>query len=588
MNPVKTHCLIILFAASVHHVLAAVDFAQCFAEIRNGSHGSMGGTDTHGNPVDIKNATAITYDLCLQAWGGAFSWSSFSQQFSAWLLPWLALLSQFPFGCKYKWDNLMSVILALGSPCLAAYSLALTVLNTKWVARRFANTNYPNSRHAVIILCCLQQTALKVTTEGGQLASLIVLSENDPWWEELAQWLDYADIHTWTIAGKSSDVTTTTVTECFPGVTSIAWVVIAYALTIIDAFSTISTDPNSNGQGLSGVGSIWLWMIPLTIGYLQISPRCDAERVTTALCRANQVSHVAGPNGAMNADAIGEMRALSIHHLRDSLYHDQEATAPIYNYARFLSYVQVVEEFVSAFRYATEKANRRIPVNSAVTWEVGDGKSIHPANRQGSAAQIEEYCSAPLFVRRSHWGPDVCSRLFVASLAALALQWSTSGASLLIVYFTPTVGLGCRSFAYLLYAVLATVVWATLVVSSILSHYATVFPEPSGPEFAHRFAARLAVFLRRLAKVLATLNAAWILGAFLLQFANFFDRCYCNSVVLGLGKRAHNDMFLGSSDISAMKGAWVGGIVLAVFVSSFWLAFINVFMDPPLPPAERR
>jgi hypothetical protein len=33
------------------------------------------------------------------------------------------------------------------------------------------------------------------------------------------------------------------------GVTSVAWVVIAYALTIIDAFSTISTDPNSNAQG---------------------------------------------------------------------------------------------------------------------------------------------------------------------------------------------------------------------------------------------------------------------------------------------------------------------------------------------------
>jgi hypothetical protein len=189
-------------------VSASVDFNQCFAEIKNGSYGMTGGTDNQGNPVpDITTATSITYELCIRACGkggGAFSWSAFSQQFSAWLLPWLALLSQLPFGSRYKWDNLMSVILALGSPCLAAYSLALTVLNTKWVASRFANSKYPNSLHAIIILSSLQQTPLKVTTEGSLLASLVVLPENDAWWRELAEWLDYADIHTWTIAGEWS------------------------------------------------------------------------------------------------------------------------------------------------------------------------------------------------------------------------------------------------------------------------------------------------------------------------------------------------------------------------------------------------
>ncbi|KAJ7216598.1 hypothetical protein GGX14DRAFT_442128 [Mycena pura] len=565
MTPVKTHCLILLFVTSVNLVFAAVDFPQCFAEIRNGTRWTAGGTDSHGNPVaNITNATAITYQLCVQACGtgsGALSWSSFSQQFSAWLLPWFALLSQLPFGSKYKWDNLMSVVLALGSPCLAAYSLALTVLNTKWVTRRFANARYPNSRHAAFILCCLQQTALRVTTEGGRLASLIVLPENDPWWEELAEWLDHADTHTWTLSGVSS----------------VAWVAIAYALTIIDAFSTIATDPN---RGLSGVGSIWLWMLPVTIGYLQISPRCDAERVATALGRANSISYVAGSNGMINAAAVGEMRALSVHLHRGSLHHDQEATAPIYNYSRFLPFAQVVEEIATAFHCATEKGNRRVPVNSAVRWEVGEGGSTHTASRRGSAAQIEEYCRAPPFVRRSHWGQGVFSRFFVASLAALVLQWSTSGASLMIVYFTPTVGLGCRSGAYLLYSVVATMIWAILVTSSILSHYATAYPKFSKPELAHRTAAQLAIFLRRLAKLLATLNAAWIIAAFMLQFANFFDSCYCNSVVLGLGTRARVNMVLDSSDIAAMKGVWVGGIVLAVVVSSFWWTFINVLMDP--------
>jgi hypothetical protein len=332
-----------------------------------------------------------------------------------------------------------------------------------------------------------------------------------------------------------------------------------------------------------------------------MSPRCDADRVTNALNRANNISHVASANGAVNADAVNDKRALSSHLFRGSLYRDQDATAPIYNYARFLPFVQAVEAFYSAFRYASDNAKKRIPVDPDAQWERGDGKMVHPANRRGTTAQVEAYCAAPPYARRSHWGPDVFSRFAIASLAALALQWSSTGASIMIVYFTPTVGeclqfffrpkltvlpigLGCRSGAYLLYGGVATLIWVILVFSSFLSHYAMSYPAAASPSLAHRVAAHVAVFFRRLAKFLATCNAAWIITAFLLQFGNFYDRCYCNSDVLGLGKRAHNVMLLEASDISAMKAAWIGGIVLAVVPSGLFLAFLNVLMDPPLPP----
>ncbi|KAJ6477352.1 hypothetical protein C8R47DRAFT_1140135 [Mycena vitilis] len=497
-------CVLIACAGSVS------DFPQCFAEIKNGeSNGTTGGTNNQGEPVDdIRQATSITHELCKRACGSGAGLQ-------------LTILGL----ARYNWDNLI--------PCLAAYSLALTVLNTGWLTRRFAHSTYPNSAHAALILSSLQQNPLKVTTEGSLLASLVVLPENDPWWKELAEWLDYADIHTWTIAA----------------VTSVAWVVIAYALTIIDAFSTISTDPNSNGQGLSGVGSIWLWMLSITIGYLQISPR---------------------PNGAVNADTVNKLRALSFHTYRGSLYSDQDAAGPpIYNYARLFSFVQVVEEFVAAFRYATENSKAHKPVDSSAQWVAADGKTIHPANRSGTVAQVEAFVALRLI-------------FLIASLAALALQWSTSGASVLIVYFTPTVGSGCRSGAYLLYAAVATLIWWLLVVSSALTHYATIYPEY--PDVSQRAAAYAAISPRRVAKFLATCNAAWIISAFLLQFGNFYDRCYCNSDVLGLGKRAHNVMLLEGPDISAMKAAWIGGVILAVVVSSLFLGFINVFIDPPLPP----
>ena len=177
--------------------VAGTNFDICLAKVQNGTFGvglDVGGTDDRGYPVNVSLATGITYSLCVQACGGGqepFQWSIFSQQFSAWLLPWLALVSQLPFGANDKLDNLDSVLLTVGSPTLAAYSLTLTVLNSRWVTRRFARYTYPNARNAIRILSSLQQSPIRVVKEGGLLASLIVLPQNDEWWTELSEWIDY-------------------------------------------------------------------------------------------------------------------------------------------------------------------------------------------------------------------------------------------------------------------------------------------------------------------------------------------------------------------------------------------------------------
>ncbi|KAJ6602348.1 hypothetical protein B0H10DRAFT_1823065 [Mycena sp. CBHHK59/15] len=557
----------------IDSVVASVNFTQCFQDVKSNwisFNDTTGATDSHGNPVsDLSLATGITYALCVEACGtggGPFSWSQFSQQLSAWLLPWVALFFQFPFGSRFKYDNLMSVVLALGSPCLAAYSLSLTVLNKRWIARRFANIQYPNSGRAALVLSSLQYAPLTVNIDGNLLASLVVLPENDKWWRELAEWLDYADIHTWTLAG----------------IASMIWVVLAYILTIIDAFNAISTDPNGNGQGLSGIGSIWLWTIPVCLGYLQLSPRCDTKRLENALNRANKVAHVAGTDGVIRASTLNARHALSFEFCRkDELYRDQEATAPIYNYARFLSFVQVAEEVASAFRSAADYAMHHRPVNPDLAWQHGHpcDDEIHPANRTGSVAdKVSAYCRA----QRSHWGPDVFSRIFIASLAALGLQWATSGASIVIVYFTQAERLGCRSGAYLFYASVATFVWILFLASSILCHYVTASVRIH--DISHHVVARIALFLRYLAKFLATCNAVWIIAAFIMQFSDLYDRCYCDSNVLSQGKRAHSVMVLTASDISVMKVAWIGGFLLAVVSSGLFIGFITICIDSPLDP----
>jgi len=68
----------------------------------------------------------------------------------------MALVSQLSFGSNDKLDNLESVLLTIGSPALAAYSLTLIVLNGCWITGRFARFTYPNIRRAIRIFNSLQ------------------------------------------------------------------------------------------------------------------------------------------------------------------------------------------------------------------------------------------------------------------------------------------------------------------------------------------------------------------------------------------------------------------------------------------------
>ena len=320
--------LLILFASYlVYFARATANFRQCLSDIQKLPQGTTGGLDNEGHPVaNISTATAITYQLCVSACGEgqeAFQWSVFAQRFSAWLLPWLALISQLPFGARLKSENLVSMLLAVGSPTLAAYSLALTVLNGQWIARRFAKYTYPNTRYAVRVLSSLQQAPV-VITRHGLLESLVVLSDNDRWWKELDEQLH--DTHTWSISA----------------ITSIIWVIVAYLFTVIVSFTNINDNVNSSGQS---VGTVWLWLLPVVVGWLQISPKCDSKKLKTAMDKANVFACVVTPAGnRVRASRISAQRGLSLR--LGTIYPDEECNAPIYNYARFFPWVEAVADVI--------------------------------------------------------------------------------------------------------------------------------------------------------------------------------------------------------------------------------------------------
>ena len=91
--------------------VAATNFTQCLIDFQ-ASNATSGGVDTNGAHVsNPRDAVGLTYETCKAECGTGpelFEWSIFSQQFSAWLLPWLALVSQLPFGAGNRLDNLIS------------------------------------------------------------------------------------------------------------------------------------------------------------------------------------------------------------------------------------------------------------------------------------------------------------------------------------------------------------------------------------------------------------------------------------------------------------------------------------------------
>ncbi|KAG9309680.1 hypothetical protein JVU11DRAFT_10352 [Chiua virens] len=461
--------LLALYAVELH----AVNISQCFANIVSCAENSTSPNCTSTVnissvealpllrtsdgfvPDSINTATSISYTGCTQHCGnntGTFSWNDFSQQYSVWLLPYLALLSQLPFGAQRRIDNLMSAVLTLGSPTLASYSLYLTLLNARWVNDRlFANIHYPGAavRQSVVqALCGLQQVPLRVHPgKGGRLESLVVLPDNDEWWTTLTQELEYS--HTWSIASA----------------TLILWVIIAYFLTVSNSISNIANDLNINGEG---TGSEWLWLLPVVVGWLILCPKCDYGRVLDAYDKANKKAFVAdthNPAGAPTHVAFDFGLTITSNESR---------TPPIFNYARVWLWAQNVYITSLLYRAAYEKSNCRIGVDGAIPGSVRN--DVPRECRVGNHEQIIQYCHSAYHTNPQApsilWPPGIFYNIVVASLMALQLQWGTTCAALLMVWFTPTVGLGCRSVAYLIYGGLSTLVWILLVLSSILGYYA--------------------------------------------------------------------------------------------------------------------
>ena len=410
MRPRYIFHILLLVLYQCWQVVANTDFPGCYDRLRNGTFGLDGAVDSNGHRVsDLAQAVGLTYQACKANCGpGAetFTWRIFSQQFTAWLLPWLALISQLPYGANDGLSNCETMLLTVGSPMLAAYSLALAVTSNRWMVKRFRRSTHRNSFFAAKILSSLQQVSFTVADEDI-LASLIVLPENDSWWRRLEEALDYSGPQ-WTLAA----------------IISMGYVMLAYIFTWVDTLQgQLTAQVFANGQS---IGSIWLSLLPIVICSLQLSPKSDAGRIKRAVEAANKTFYVATDSDAPKQSNGIRNRAIVIETAsRDKEYEDQICPTAICFYTRVFSWVRNARRVTNAF----------------------DAVSQYPyLNDQDSdkeprtISEVCKRCKLPDHQDAFHFW-DNFSIYVTSAFLAISLQWGTTGAAIMAIYLTPTRGM---------------------------------------------------------------------------------------------------------------------------------------------------
>ncbi|KAK2465067.1 hypothetical protein APHAL10511_002875 [Amanita phalloides] len=386
---------------------ASLRFQKCFWNVLNAT--SLEGVvySNGSQATNLTLGTGLAYHRCIADCGAGpspFDWYTFSTQSTSWLLPLLALIPQIPYGTKDGLSNFLAVLLTVGSPTLAAYSLSLTVISHRWMVKRFERSNYYNSHLAARILGDLQQVSLKLPEDESVIPSLIVLERNRDWWKKLSDGLDYS-VPKWTVAS----------------IVSIIYVVLADAFSWSNSLEISLAQTAANGEGIS---SLWLCFLPIVIGNLQISPKSDTHRIRKAFDAANDSFYI-----ATDEDVPRQVRAdsdLSIN-IRESsknaIDEDEICSAPIFFYARVLSCIHVADQMASAFDAASRHASDHRQ----------DGT---PPSRK---SDVIEYCKSEVN-QVDGYSYEIFSIFLRSAFLANFLQWGTTGATIMAIYLTPTKG----------------------------------------------------------------------------------------------------------------------------------------------------
>jgi len=169
--------------------------------------------------------------------------------------------------------------------------------------------------------------------------------------------------------------------------------------------------------------------------------------------------------------------------------------------------------------------------------------------------------------------------MFGAAILALILQCGTTVSATIIIVYTPTVGLGCRSLGYTIYGGISLLILLLTTASTIFARISET-RRGSSRFTIKSVTAFTAIALRKICLSLAVINATGLIVLSCFQFSHFLDNCYCNSSVTGRGTESY--MIVSYEGwITTMRTARIVGTVLSAASMAVYMIFIAAMSSFP-------
>ncbi|KAJ6495233.1 hypothetical protein C8R45DRAFT_1094892 [Mycena sanguinolenta] len=554
------------------------------------------------------NIWGITYEACEAECGldkvvQSLSFASAAVPLTTWLLPWIALIAQLPFEAG-GWMDLLSAFLCVGSPVLATYSLALTAFNRRYIKNTFEQlqervvTETKECYHylaetldaARFVLEESQQCPMRANQRTGEFACLIVLLDRQNFW---------------LIAAKDLENTRRGFTYSF-----LAQMILAFISYLISFIAAVHDSLGSPDVGLQfASSSVWSWMFPvvfgyaalpfrsapgfmfrLTFSYIRVGSQCKAGAIKQALVD-NTIIHRCRHAVPVNAQVMYQQglrpdaelyRPLPVRTLADlqsalpaptwlgiDVRGDERREGPIFNYARAFTWFAFADHVRTAFRNSINEINARDPLQAIN--QIPPVVPIPLVTARDAAHccgyEIPQHLGA--FMSRTEIPAVAFQHIFFAAILALFLQWGTTGAAVFVAYWTPTIGLGCRSGSYLIYGIASTVSWLVLLLSQWISHGLMRRLE-RGPRLwrlQRSIWGALAVITWVLGTAIAVANALWLITSSVMEEIGYFQTCWCQTDTFQYHTTGWTPLFKGAADLrNEASGIWIKGFSWSITV----------------------
>lgn len=162
---------------------------------------------------------------------------------------------------------------------------------------------------------------------------------------------------------------------------------------------------------------------------------------------------------------------------------------------------------------------------------------------------------------------------------ALELQWGTVGAAVLIHYWKPPVGLGCRTLSFLIYGATATLSMLLCVASSILAHISRPQNGPAPPSWSQTCINGAAVVCGYLGKTLAIIAGLGIIAICFFQSSGLYATCFCASTTFDRGSHLVQLLKINLVIPTSTIRVWAVGLVMAF--SSATLFGFSIYLGTP-------